>query len=206
MTRHDFYRLAVERLLPSDVPNYWEAYRAGRMTHFEALQAYFAAIRADEAAVNAVIAAMEPDPDMADEVGRLRAAGWDVVVASAGCEWYIHRLLRELVGRVEIHANPGEFVPGRGLLMRPAAESPFYSPTHGIDKAAIVRSALRSGRLVAYAGDGYPDREPALLVPAERRFARGDLAESLTRDGIPYRPFDRWSDVARALLDGAGQQ
>ena len=44
MTRRDFYQLAVERLLPPDVPNYWAEYRAGRMTHFEALQAYFAAI------------------------------------------------------------------------------------------------------------------------------------------------------------------
>jgi 2-hydroxy-3-keto-5-methylthiopentenyl-1-phosphate phosphatase len=45
LTRHDFFRLAVERLLPAGVPDYWQEYLAGRLTHFQAMQAYYAAIR-----------------------------------------------------------------------------------------------------------------------------------------------------------------
>jgi 2-hydroxy-3-keto-5-methylthiopentenyl-1-phosphate phosphatase len=45
MTRHDFYKLAIESLLSPDTPDYWAEYRAGTITHFEALRQYFAAIR-----------------------------------------------------------------------------------------------------------------------------------------------------------------
>lgn len=55
MTRHDFYRLALEELLPPDVPDQWAAYRAGEISHFEALRRYFAAVRAPEAEVLAVV-------------------------------------------------------------------------------------------------------------------------------------------------------
>src|SRR5262245_15953491 len=93
MTRHDFYQLAVESLLPPDTPDQWTAYRAGTVTHFEALRRYFAAIRADEAAVLAVVKRMELDPRLPAAVRALRDAGWSVVVTSAGCAWYIRRLL-----------------------------------------------------------------------------------------------------------------
>ena len=63
-----------------------------------------------------------------------------------------------------------------------------------------VRRHLDGGETVAFAGDGFPDAEPALLVPGKLRFARGDLADMLGREGQEYRPFDTWSDIARALL------
>jgi 2-hydroxy-3-keto-5-methylthiopentenyl-1-phosphate phosphatase len=199
MTRHDFYQLTVGRLLPPDVPNYWADYRAGRVTHFEALRRYFAAIRAPEADVLAVAQAMELEPDLPALLADLRAAGWEVVVASAGCDWYIHRLLAAAGVEVELHANPGRFVRGRGLLMELPAGSPYYSAEFGVDKSAVVRAALAAGRRVAFAGDGYPDAAAARLVPPELRFARAALAEALADEGLPFRPFDRWADVARTL-------
>jgi 2-hydroxy-3-keto-5-methylthiopentenyl-1-phosphate phosphatase len=45
MTRNDFYKLGVERLLPPNTPDHWAAYREGTLTHFEALRSYFAAIQ-----------------------------------------------------------------------------------------------------------------------------------------------------------------
>src|SRR5205814_1808148 len=109
VTRHDFYQLTLERLLPPGVPNYWQDYLAGRLTHFEVLRAYFSAIRAGEDEVLAVVDAMEPDPGLAAAVAGLRAAGWGVVVASAGCDWYIRRLLAACGASVEVYANPGRF-------------------------------------------------------------------------------------------------
>ena len=55
MTRHDFYKLAIESLLPPETHDYWAEYRAGTITHFEALRRYFACIRASEADVLAVV-------------------------------------------------------------------------------------------------------------------------------------------------------
>src|SRR5947209_6101178 len=93
LTRHDFFRLALERLVPPGVPHYWQEYRAGRLTHFRAMQRYYAAIRASEADTLAVAEAMGLEPGLARWVRRLNQAGWEVVVASAGCAWYIGYLL-----------------------------------------------------------------------------------------------------------------
>jgi 2-hydroxy-3-keto-5-methylthiopentenyl-1-phosphate phosphatase len=204
MTRHDFYKLAIESLLPADTPDYWAEYRTGTITHFEALRRYFAAIRAPEAEVLAVVRRMDLDPNLPAAVHSLTRAGWRVVVTSAGCDWYIRRLLAEAGVAVEVHANPGRFVEGQGLLMEMPVNSPFTSPTLGVDKAAVVRRAAESGRPVAFAGDGFPDADPARLVPDHSRFARGDLADLFIREKVSFHPFETWSDVARVLLTSGG--
>ncbi len=201
MTRHDFYKLAIESLLPPNTPDYWADYRAGTITHFEALRRYFASIRASEAEVLAVVDRMELDPELPAAVTSLRAAGWQVIVTSAGCDWYIHHLLRAAAVEVEVHSNPGRYVAESGLLMELPTSSPFLSLTIGIDKAQIVRSHLEAGRTVAFAGDGFPDADSARLVPEELRFARGDLAHLLDREGLPFHPFNTWSDIAPILLE-----
>ena len=200
MTRHDFYKLVIESLLPPDTPDYWALYRAGAITHFEALRRYFAAIRASEAEVLAVVRRMELDPELPAAVDALTRAGWKVVVTSAGCDWYIRRLLVEAGVELEVHSNPGRFVPGQGLLMEMPVGSPYLSPSLGVDKTAIVRGYVESGRLVAFAGDGFPDADPARLVPGDLRFARGDLADVLKREVLPFHAFGSWSDIPRLLL------
>jgi 2,3-diketo-5-methylthio-1-phosphopentane phosphatase len=200
ITQHDFFRLVVDVLQPNNTADYWEEYRVGRKTHFEALQAIFAEIRVDEPALLDLLRQLNPDPELAPLVAALRAAGWEVIVASAGCAWYIRRVLKERNLTLKVHANPGQFVPGRGLRMELPRTSPFFSPTHGIDKAAVVRETRQTGRHVAFAGDGYPDVEAAALVVPELRFARADLARALSESGLAFRPFEQWADVARSLL------
>lgn len=200
LCRHDFFRLAMECLVPPDMPDYWSDYRAGRLTHFEAMQVIFRSIRKDEAAVLAVISRMELEPELARWVEALRRAGWEIHVASAGCDWYIRRLFADAGVTLPIHANPGHFEPGRGLRMEFPKDSPFQSTRFGIDKAALVSERLRSGLSVAFAGDGFPDIYAARLVAPELRFARADLAETLTQEGLPFRRFERWREVAQALL------
>lgn len=87
MTQYDFYKLAIELLLPPDTPEY----RTGTITHFEALRRYFAAIRATDDKVLAVVKKMNLDNGLSTAVENLRQAGWRIVVASARCEWYIRR-------------------------------------------------------------------------------------------------------------------
>jgi 2,3-diketo-5-methylthio-1-phosphopentane phosphatase len=200
MTRHDFYKLAIESLLPPGTPDYWGMYRAGTLTHFEALRRYFASIRASEAEVLAVVDRMELDPDLPAVVKELRRAGWSVVVTSAGCDWYIRRLLGAAGVEVEVHSNPGRFVAGQGLLMEMPTGSPYLSETLGVDKAAVVRRMLRGRQRVAFAGDGFPDAEAARLVPVELRFARGDLARVFRSERLPFHPCDSWSEIADVLL------
>jgi len=201
LTEQDFYALVVERLLPSDAPDHFAAFRAGEVTHFEALRRIFAALADhDEDEVVEVVHAMGLQPNLAALVARLRAAGWDVVIVSAGCDWYIRHLLDAAGVDVEVHANPGRFVAGQGLVMQRPASPRFRSETVGVDKAAVVRDAFdRYGR-VAFAGDGLPDLPAARLVADHRRFARGDLARAAADEGLPTRPFERWAEVAEAVL------
>jgi len=199
MTDRDFFKLAIQQLLPSHGPNFWRDYRAGQITHFEALRRYFAEIRATEVQVLAVVDQMQLDPALPQSMVELRQAGWNVIVTSAGCDWYIHRLLAQAGVELEVHANPGRFVPGLGLQMELPIGSPFLSPTLGVDKARIVQHYLEQGRTVAFAGDGFPDEKASLLVPGRLRFARNDLADVLKQKGEPFQPFDRWSQIAHAL-------
>jgi 2,3-diketo-5-methylthio-1-phosphopentane phosphatase len=201
MTEHDFYKLAARSLLPPDLPDYWALYRAGRITHFQALQAIFASIRADLGTVRAVIDRMELDPELPRAVIQLRNAGWDIAVASAGCDWYIRILLDQAGVELSLWANPGRFEDGRGLLMELPSKGPFFSSNLGVDKAALVRAGLVVDKRVAFAGDGIPDLDAARLVPAELRFARGDLAEALRAEGLGFQSYDHWSDIADWLCD-----
>lgn len=204
MTRNDFYQLAIESLLPADVPDYWKQYRAGTITHFEALRLYFAAITASEDDVLAVVNRMELDPKLATAVKTLRDAGWSVVVTSAGCGWYIDRLLKSAGVELEVHSNPGHFDAKQGLVMSMPVQSPFWSANLGVDKTAVVRHYLNEGFTVAFAGDGFPDVEPARLVRDELRFARGDLARVLSDERLPFTPFEYWSEIAVALTTQGG--
>jgi len=201
MTRWDFYDLVRKQwpVPPDDDP--WEQYLAGRLTHFEALAEIFARIRTDEATLLAVVDRMELDPALPAAARTLREHGWTITVASVGCEWYLLRLLQRAGLALEVHANPGEFSPAEGLRMRLPVTSRFFSPTTGIDKLAVVNNARRRGVEVAFAGDGRPDLEPALLVPPERRFARGWLADELRRRREAFHHFADWAEIARRLLN-----
>ena len=201
ITRFDFYRLVLERLISRDpqAVDPWTEYREGRLTHFDALNAVFQLASPGETGLREAVRAMEPDPGLAERVAALRSQGWDVVAASAGCRWYIDQLLREAGVAIEVHANPGAIVEGR-LVMERDTESLFYSFETGIDKAKVVRHAMTVARNVAFAGDGYPDLPAARLVVPSLRFATGALAQELERLGDDFRRFDRWADVADALI------
>jgi 2-hydroxy-3-keto-5-methylthiopentenyl-1-phosphate phosphatase len=202
MTRYDFYKLAIAKLLPADTPDQWADYRSGKITHFEALRRYFAAIRKDEDEVLAVVRQMELDPNLRLAVEALNQAGWSVLVTSAGCEWYIRRLLSDAGVRVVVYANPGRFEAGRGLIMEMPTGSPYLSEFLGVDKTSVVRQHVAKGGRVAFAGDGFPDVDAARLVPASCRFARADLADVLKKEGLDFRRFRTWSEIADMLLQG----
>lgn len=200
VTEGDFYLLAVERLLKPEDLAPWREYQDGRITHFTALKTIFAKIRAPEPVVLDILKAMRPDPRLAEYAVRLKNAGWRVVVASAGCDWYIRRILGELDVDFEVHANPGRYPEGGPLIMEAPVDSPFYSLRDGVDKAGIVRFHQKRGARVAYAGDGYTDYEAASLVPPSLRYARANLAGVMKDKGEDFQTFSAWSEVAHSLL------
>lgn len=202
MCRQDFYQLVVAELLPASVPNYWQDYLDQKLTHFEVLRSYFSEIRCSESEVDQLLNRMELEPELPRLLERLREAGWEVVIASAGCAWYIQKLLGHLDKMPPVFANPGRFVEGQGLLMSLPHGAQFFSPINGVDKIAIVKAAIVQvgASHVAYAGDGLTDVVPSLLVPEQHRFARSELARVLTDKQQKFHGFDRWAEVAERIL------
>lgn len=204
ITRRDFFRVALEQL-PAECGRWWQAYEDGRLGHFEALARTFAELRISLDQVDELLRAMEPEPELARCCGQLEQNRWQLVIASAGCAWYIQRLLAWHHLHPTIYANPGTFSPSHGLRMTLPAGEFFTCQTTGVDKEAIARHYLERGCTIAFAGDGRPDLKPALLAPPHLRFARGWLAEELTRRQEGFLPFERWAEVVTHLPDSAAQ-
>lgn len=207
MTRVDFYEVAVEHCLRGEFPDYWGKYARKEMTHFEAMAGIFSHIGCSEEEVRRLLPNMEIDERLGEGVRLLGELGWDVVVVSNGCRWYIDILLAEAGVELEVHSSAGRFVEGKGLVMVAPEESAFFAPGYGIDKRRVVEAMKGRYKRVAFAGNGPPDEGASLLVEAEVRFARAWLAERLEARGERFRRFERWSEVAFALVksDGASE-
>ena len=200
ITDRDFYSLVAERYAPADAPDFFDQYREGRLSHFEAMAAYFAFAPTEERQIEELLAASQVDPDLGASAALLEYSGWELWVVSAGSSWYVQRVLRRAGVAATVYSNPGRLENGRGLVLEKLdPSSPYHSASVGVDKSAVVRHALRIADTVAFAGDGPPDLQPALLVQPNLRFARGFLAEAMRERGETFRPFSRWSEIAREL-------
>ncbi len=194
----DFYQLVRAQLVPDSTPDYWRDYREGAISHFDALKQYFIAAEGGESALDQVIDAIALPEDLPSLVARLRELGWAVVVVSAGCQWYIDRLLARSRCELPVITNPGAIEAGR-LVMRRPVSSPFCCEANGIDKRAVVEQLVKAGTRVAYCGDGYTDLPAAKLIDKQHRYARGDLAVALDEEHLAYHPFSDWREVVEGL-------
>jgi 2,3-diketo-5-methylthio-1-phosphopentane phosphatase len=200
ITKHDFYQQVVDRLLkPVDIEP-WSLYTSGKLSHFDALARIFSKIRASEDQMEDVLTHLELDVGFAESIHNLQHAGWEIVVVSNGCRWYIDRMLARLNLQLQVYSNPGRYTPTHGLQLSRPTDSPFYCEETGIDKALVVRHFLREAKQVAFAGDGRPDLRPALLVPEKLRFAKSWLANQLEAIHENYRRFENWSEIADHLI------
>ena len=201
MTVHDFYTCAVKYLLSPDDLQPWDDYTQQKISHFEALKRIFQRIRASDADMEKVLRAMQFDPKVGSAVKQLNACGWNVIVVSNGCGWYIQRLFEKHCLNLELHTNPGVYSMKCGLQLQLPKESPFFSVEFGISKSEVVRTAIANYRHVAFAGDGRPDLEPAMMISPQLRFARQWLAAELTEKNEAFRGFKVWSDISMILCE-----
>ena len=201
-TRRDFFDLILERHDPPGARALWDRFLAGELTPFEGIAGVLSSLRTDEAGAAALVAAMDVPAGAAAAARRLQAAGWEIVVASAGCRWYIERVLAGLGLEFTVHANPGRFAPDSGVVMELDPTSPYFHATLGINKPAVVRAAMARDNVVAFAGDSaLTDGLAARLVAPRRRFATGQLARRFSAEGVDYESFDAWPEVVERLLE-----
>src|SRR5215467_6350408 len=125
ITERDFYLLLAERYVPAGTPDYFGQYRDGRITHFEAMKAYFAFVPTEEQQIEELLEASHADPDLRTSAALLQCKGWELLVVSAGSSWYIVRLFARAGLDVPVYSNPGRLEHGDGLVLeRSDASSP----------------------------------------------------------------------------------
>ena len=201
LTRTDFFQAVLAKLV-DDKLAIWNSYCRGSITHFEALAGYYKKIRISELKLRALVTELGFPNNFATLVNELRQRNWDVVIASAGCEWYIDQLVKHsgILPPPIIHSNHGTFSPETGLVMELPISSPHFHPKIGISKASVVKSHSGPNRSVAFAGDGPTDLEPALLTEPNLRFAKGALASLLSEQKENFIPFEDWEEIPKHIL------
>lgn len=199
ITSGDFFEL-VRRRWPQ-VPDPWDQALAGVIPMREALRRIFAGARGTREELLDLCKQSNVGPEIGDAFRQLQRAGWRIIVASAGCDYYIHHTLARVGVRAEVVAHRGEFIEGKGLIMQLLDDTPLAHPRFGLNKAAVVRRVQTTGLPVAFAGDGTPDLDPLLLVPDTYRFATGWAADELSRRGAVFQRFNRWPDLVNPLIE-----
>src|SRR5215469_3968410 len=112
ITEKDFYSLVAERYAPANTPDYFAQYREGRISHFDAMAAYFSLAPTEEQQLEELLAASQPDPDLGASAALLRRAGWKLWVVSAGSSWYGERVLSRAGVAAAVYSNPGRVENG----------------------------------------------------------------------------------------------
>ena len=198
ITNGDFFELVRARW--PQVPDPWDQALAGVIPMREALRRIFAGAQGTQEEFLALCEKSGVGAETGDAFQRLQQAGWRIVVASAGCDFYIHHTLGRVGVQAEVVAHHGSFVEGQGLIMQPLEGTQFAHPRFGLNKAAVVRHFQATGLPVAFAGDGTPDLDSLLLLPPALRFATGWAADQLAARGEGFHCFERWPDIADMLL------
>ncbi len=199
--QRDFFDLILEKFDPPGAEAGWQQFLSGEITLSEGLNAVFNTLRTDTSGAADLVEALNPALGTAEAVRALQKAGWEIIIASAGCRWYIDCLLAQQGIAMKVHASPGVFTPQSGLLMTPDPTDQYYHPKTGIDKPLVVKAALQRDPIVAYAGDSITDRAGALMVPPQRRFVTGWLQHDFETSDVAHVPFKIWPEIAAHLLD-----
>ena len=206
LTDVEFFELALERLDCTLDEDPVAEYVAGRMTLFEVQRRIFGAIGLSETQVVDLLPELRPDPHLAEDFDRLVAAGWELHVVSAGSSWYIERLFEMLEVRapLTVHANPGRFVPGQGLVLSLPEDERVAQADIGIDKAEVIRVHADGATCIAFAGNSHVDLTGARLATDGYCFGRAPLDGLLVDEGRSCHSINGFHDVANMLLGSDG--
>lgn len=182
-----------------------EAWDRGDLTTAQRAEGQWAMVEADEAAVLRLLDRVPLDPHFPVLVDYCRARRVPLWIISDGFDFYIERILanHRLTG-VSTLSNRARWADGRWRLEFPHPDR--RGEPAGSWKAEIVRQFQAAGARVAYVGDGLSDR--AAIQAADRRFAKGKLADHCRKQGIPFLPFESLVDVhagLRALVEMEGR-
>lgn len=194
MTHRDFYQVVMDRHQNSWGKDHLPDLNDGSMSVLEFLSNLFKRLDCNEEEIFEDILAIPFDDTSISFIRKVLASGGDFVILSAGTSYYIERLLKQKgIHGVTVIANPGVY-KNRGIHMLPDPSSPYYSESHGIDKARVVEDIRKSYGKLFFAGDSRPDLKAALL--ADRTYAKGHLQSMLLKRKHNFVPFSSFEEIS----------
>ncbi|MEO5989200.1 MAG: HAD-IB family phosphatase [Candidatus Eisenbacteria bacterium] len=186
----------AERFSPSGAASklpMLDEWLAGRVGHRDLTQAQCGLLSVTEEDARAFTRTFSLDPHFAPFAREALGRGDAVMVVSEGLGFYVQdHLERAGLGELPWAANLAVFHEGRV-----AAEFPYSDPaceSCGNCKAQHVRRYRGRGFHTVMVGDGASDRHGALA--ADSVLAKDSLLQWCEREGIAYKPFEDFRDVA----------
>ncbi len=174
---------------------------SGEITEMKGYAQEIASLRVSKAeALRQLADNIEIDPGFSNFVEMLRQYGLPFVILSGGIDFIIETLLkRNGFSHLEIRANSAR-VEGERWRLIPSRQPRIKGLCNHCKSFSIAQIKEESLRIV-YIGDGLTDRCPAGY--ADIVFAKGELADYCTAEGIsfhPYRDFDNIADKFASLI------
>lgn len=199
LTKRDFYHLAIENCLGEEGKKIYVKWKNNELKDIEFLDTVFRAMDKDETEIYRLIDQIVFDSKAASFIKRIKNAGGEFLVLSAGVTYYIEKVLQaHKLADIQIIANKGKY-EDRGIRISPDVEGPFYSELYGVDKSLVVQSLRSQYKTIFYAGDGIPDYKASLA--ADFVFAKGELAELLKKSNREFLQVRDFGDIADYLVD-----
>ncbi len=198
ITRRDVLDDLIQRYAVSDA---WrlveERWQAGLIGSRQCLSEEFALIEIDKPQLAAFLNTVAVDPGLNRLLNTLKEHNVPVAVLSDGIDHFIRAVLeRNGIMDVPIRSNTLSHQGKRLVLQCPhSSDSCTCAAAHC--KCASAAALLQPGRKTIYIGDGRSDLCPSRKANAV--FAKGALAQALTREVIPFTPFVTLNDVAEVL-------
>ncbi len=177
---------------------------AGTLSEEEGLQAEITLLKpAWEEARDAVLADVPIDPGFAPFAAWCRERGWPLAILSGGLEPLIRALLaRKGLDELVLRANGLDFDEDGRWRVVPAG-SPRIRARCNHCKTWHLAAASQAGARIVYVGDGCTDRCPA--EHADLVFAKGGLLRWCEEKGLPYHPFESFTEIRDWFEGEAGR-
>lgn len=198
MSEKDFYHIIIDDYVGEEARNYYLNYKAeGGIIGTTFLNKIFSWQQFTEAQRDEMLGKVAIDKDSENLIAQVEALGGDLVVMSAGFDYYINETFKRLgMKDLTVMTNPGAFENG-SFVMKPDTASPYYSEVYGIDKGKALLGLKEDYDLVIFIGDSEPDYHAA--IHADVVFAKSELKDLMERSGKDFYPIDDYSDVLKVL-------
>lgn len=199
LTKKDFYHIVIDTYFKEWGRTFYEDWKKKRKINVEFLNKIFGAMEKNEEEILAEIHRIPLDEYAEKFIERVKEAGGEFYIVSAGTSYYIDLLLthRKIEG-VKVISMAGAYKNG-GIEITPDESSPYFSEVFGVNKAKIIEDLKLEFETVFFAGDSEPDLGAA--KGADVAFAKSELKGLLEKEQQDFISFENYGEIEQHLQE-----